>query len=353
MRLRPVSLLLAPLWLLLALSLLASCTPGTDHGTTGSVGGGTATGGVEATTVAITVVPAVTTVPGIGPGATLPPYPTPEPPTAIPTLASASLSPTELKYRLLDQFPNFFFCDPDYYPIARSDERQLALQRFPALQADQEAFLGILAHLGLSGTTTFTDDQKVQIYQQYKKLNALHLQLAGDKYQFQFTIADQAQQGYSVQGTIDGSGHIVVQQKTPTFATCPICLAVHTRIDTPSGALFVEGIKVGDLVWTLDASGDRVAVPVMQVARVPVAAGHVLVHVVLADGRELWASPGHPTADGRVLADLHPGDSLDGSRVLRADQVAYDGAATYDILPAGPTGYYWADGILMGSTLHP
>ena len=24
-----------------------------------------------------------------------------------------------------------------------------------------------------------------------------------------------------------------------------------------------------------------------------------------------------------------------------------------DLLPAGPTGFYWADGILMGSTLHP
>jgi hypothetical protein len=34
------------------------------------------------------------------------------------------------------------------------------------------------------------------------------------------------------------------------------------------------------------------------------------------------------------------------------DRVSYDGDATYDILPAGPTGFYWADGILMTSTLH-
>ncbi len=351
MRLRPLSLLLAPLWLLLAISLLVSCTPGSGHATAGS-GGGVGSGTVS-TVSAITVMPAVTTAPGFGTGATLPPYPTPVPPTAIPTLPSASLSPAQLKYRLLDQFPNFFFCDPDYYPVARADEGQLALQRFPMVQADQQAFQAILAHLGLSGVTSFTDEQKQSIYQEYKRLNALHLQLAGDKYQFQITVASQGQQGSSIQGTIDGAGQITVQQKTPVFATCPICLAVHTRIDTPSGALFVEDIQPGDLVWTVSASGRRVTAPVIEVVRVPVSAGHILVHIILADGRQLWASPGHPTSDGRVLVDLHPGDLLDGSRVVRTESVPYNGSATYDILPAGPTGFYWADGILMGSTLKP
>ena len=116
--------------------------------------------------------------------------------------------------------------------------------------------------------------------------------------------------------------------------------------------MYVEDITPGDMVWTLSAWGKRIAEPVVQVARVPVSAGHLLVHVMLADGRELWASPGHPAADGRVLAGLHSGDVLDGSRVLRAEIVAYSGSATYDILPAGFTGAYWANGILMGSTLH-
>ncbi len=346
MRLRPLSLLLAPLWLLLGFSLLVSCAPNA-HAVTGSGGGG----GVS-TASAITVVPAVTTMPGIIPNVTMPPVPSPVPPTAVPTLPSASFSPSELKYRLLAQFPNFFYCDPDFYPIARADELSLALQRFPAVQADREAFQAILAHLNLTGATSFADDQKLRIYQEYKRLNAIHLQLAGDKYQFQIMTAENGQQGMQIQGTIDGAGNIVVQQKTAAFATCPICLAVHTRIATPNGSIAVENIKPGDVIWTMDASGSRVAEPVLQVVRVPVSAGHLLVHVVLADGRELWASRGHPTADGRVLADLHPGDVLDGSRIVSADIIPYDGAATYDILPAGPTGAYWADGILIGSTLH-
>ncbi len=352
MRLRPLPLLLAPLWLLLALVLLVSCT--SQAGTAPITGGGagTSTGGGVATAVVITVMPAGT-MSVIGPGGTMPPFPTPEPPTAIPTLPSASLSPSELKYRLLDQFPDFFFCDPDFYPVARANERDVALQRFPEIQADQEAFQAILSHLGLSGTTSFTDDQQLQIYQQYKRLNALHLTLVGDKYQFQFMTAKQEGQGEIIAGTIDGSGHISVQQKTPGFATCPICLAAHTRIDAPQGSISVEDIKPGDIVWTLSASGERVAAPVLKVARVPVSAGHVLVHLVMEDGRELWASPGHPTADGRILAELRAGDLLDGSRVLRADLVSYDGPATYDLLPAGVTGTYWAGGIPLGSTLHP
>jgi hypothetical protein len=84
---------------------------------------------------------------------------------------------------------------------------------------------------------------------------------------------------------------------------------------------------------------------------VPVPAAHPVVHLVLSDGRELWASPSHPTADGRLLADLQVNDLLDGARVTSVERLAYGGAATYDILPSGDTGFYWADGILMGSTL--
>src|SRR5437867_2823570 len=94
---------------------------------------------------------------------TVPPFATPEPPTPIPTLVSG-VSITELKYRVLDQYPDFFFCDPDFYPVARDDEGVLALQKFPDLQADQEEFKAILAHNGLSGSTTFTDEQKLLIY---------------------------------------------------------------------------------------------------------------------------------------------------------------------------------------------
>ena len=117
------------------------------------------------------------------------------------------------------------------------------------------------------------------------------------------------------------------------------------------GAVTVADLRAGDVVWTVDAAGQRVAAPILFTVRVPVPAAHQMAHLTLADGRQLWASPGHPTSDGRSLGNLVPGDRLDGSLVTAVERVPYGQPATYDLLPAGPTGFYWADGILIGSTL--
>lgn len=281
---------------------------------------------------------------------TVPPFATPEPPTAIPTLVSG-VSITELKYKVLDQFPDFFFCDPDLYPIARDDESVLALQRFPDLQADQEEFQAILAHNGLSGSTTFTDEQKLLIYKEHKKLNAINFQLAGDKYQFQIQTGSDSQQGSVITGTIDSNGSIDVLQKQQSFPTCPICLAAGTLIDTPRGAIRVENLRVGDPVWTANDAGQRVSAMIVKTGSVRVPASHQMIHVTLSDGRELWASPRHPTSDGRNLAALKLGDTLSGAQIIHLERIPYGGTATFDILPSGDTGFYWANGILMGSTL--
>jgi hypothetical protein len=113
----------------------------------------------------------------------------------------------------------------------------------------------------------------------------------------------------------------------------------------------VEALRAGDVVWTVDGSGARVSAPILTTVRVFVPAHHPMLHVVLQDGRELWASPGHPTSDGRALAELAPGDWLDGAPIAHLERIAYDQPATYDLLPAGGTGLYWANGILIGSTL--
>jgi hypothetical protein len=105
------------------------------------------------------------------------------------------------------------------------------------------------------------------------------------------------------------------------------------------------------LVWTRAADGRRVAVPVLEVGSTPAPPGHLMVHLRLADGRELWASPGHRTAEGRPLGGLAVGEPLDGSRIVLWELVPYSGDRTYDLLPAGPTGDYWANGILLASTL--
>ncbi|HEU0291560.1 MAG TPA: Hint domain-containing protein [Anaerolineales bacterium] len=287
----------------------------------------------------------------VDPNSTPAPFPTPEPPTAIPTLPAASLSPTELKYRILDASPDFFFCDPDFYPIAREDEMVLALQRFPELQANPEEFQAILDRNGLAGVTSFTDEQKLLIYREHKKLNAIYFELVGDEFQFQIQTGLEGQEGFLIKGTIDGNGSIDVQERQPGFPMCPICLAAGTLIETPRGAVRVENLRVGDQVWTMNASGERIPGVILQAGSVRVPVTHQVIYVILSDGRELWASPGHPTSDGRRLADLKVGDILDGVFVTAVERLRYQGTATFDILPSGGTGFYWANGVLLGSTL--
>ena len=287
----------------------------------------------------------------IGPPPTAGPSPTQVPPTPIPTLPSSTISPSELKYRVLERFPDFFFCDPDFYPIAREDEMVLAQARFSALQANQEEFQGILSHTGLAGKTTFSNAEKLLIYREHKKLNAIHFELAGDQYQFQIQTGAEGQEGFVITGTIDSGGSIEIVQQDPGFPTCPICLAAGTRIDTPEGSVAVEELLVGSPVWTMNVSGERVAATILRTVRVEPPVTHEILHIVLNDGRELWASPGHPTAGGRALRDLEEGEMLDGARLIRIERSPYEGIATYDLLPSGDTGFYWANGILMGSTL--
>jgi hypothetical protein len=274
---------------------------------------------------------------------------TPELPTIIPTLAGG-LPMAELKYKILEEYPDFFFCDPDYYPIAREDEMALALQAFPELQANEDEFRAILSRVSLSGQTPLTDEQKLQIYREHKKLNAILFQPVDGKYQFQIQTGLEGQPGTVISGTIDGSGAIDILQREEGFPTCPICLASGTWIDTPRGAVPVEMLQKGDLVWTQDEAGRRVIAYIVRTGHVRVPANHQMVHILLADGRELWVSPGHPTSDGRRLGDLQAGDILDGARISSLMLVPYNQAYTFDILPSGSTGFYRANGILMDST---
>lgn len=284
------------------------------------------------------------------PDGTEPPLSTPEPPTRIPTLPGG-YSPTELKYRVLEEFPEFFFCDPDFYPVAHSDEMVLARERFPQLQANPEEFQAILEHTGLSGLTDFTDEQKLLVYQEHKKLDAIPFDPAGESYQFQVRTGQEGLQGSLITGTIDAGGSIEILDQEASLITCPICLAAGTLIDTPRGPVQVEKLRVGDPVWTLDEAGRRVPAFIASTGRTGTPATHRMYHVVLSDGRELQASPGHPTADGLRLGDLQPGDILDDARVVRVEWIRYEEAYTYDILPSGTTGFYWSNRILIGSTL--
>jgi hypothetical protein len=129
-----------------------------------------------------------------------------------------------------------------------------------------------------------------------------------------------------------------------------ICLASTDNIATPSGPIPLTELRVGTMVWTLGSAGERVAAPILAVSHRLTPIGFHVLRLTLADGRVVEASAGHPAVGGRPLGELVAGDSLDGSRLIRIESIPYVGE-TWDLLPAGPTGTYWANGIPLGSTL--
>jgi hypothetical protein len=294
---------------------------------------------------------------GASPSPTPGPSPTPEP-SAIPgPTPGPALSLAELKYALIDELGQLWYCDPDFWPIQRQDEIESARERWAEVVAETAAFEAITSRLNLDPDGDFTDGQKLDVYRVWKVLNAIALDPIGnDTWRFDYLAQPKAgvAEGTRTGGTIAADAEITIEQQAAAGEPmCPICLARGTLIDAPDGPLPVDGLRIGDPIWTLDESGQRVRGTVIAVGSTAAPAGHQVVRLVLADGRTVTASPGHPLADGRRLGDLRAGDAVDGSVVVSADLVAYDGGRTFDLVVGGPTGIYLVDGIPMGSTLRP
>jgi len=271
----------------------------------------------------------------------------PAPTPTTPVVYSVS----ELKYHLISNFDDVFYVDPDFYPIAREgQEEKNALEQFPIIKTNDIEFSAILKQLGLPSKTEYTAEDKLLIYREHKKLTlAVELTASGDVYSFILRVGEN--QGERIEGTITLSGKIKVLKREPSFNTYPICLTMGTLIDTPGGAVSVEQLHQGMAVWTVDISGKRIASAVVETSVTSVPSYFQVVRVRLNDERTITASPGHPTAEGIALGDYQVGDSLDGTLVMTVERVTYLGGATYDLLPGGSTGLYWANGVLLKSTL--
>lgn len=271
--------------------------------------------------------------------------------TASPTSPPPALSAAALKYRIVDRLGPLAFCDPDFYPVARADEQALADARFGEIQTDPPAFSAILARLAVAPAATYTAEQRLRVYRDWKMLNALRLEPAGGVFRFVGVFAAPGGSFVNVEGAVDSGGAVtVLSSRAGIPPSCPICLAGGTRIATPSGDVAVEDLRAGDTVWSEDGPGARVAVRIA-VGRAPVPRNHEVVRLALSDGRSVDVSPGHPTADGRRVGELRAGDRYDGATVTSAARMRYSDGWTFDLLPAGSSGIYWANGIRLTSTL--
>jgi hypothetical protein len=275
-----------------------------------------------------------------------------------PSPAASSGSPQPLPVLKLDVLTavgnRLSYCDPDIYPVAHGSPLDAAKARLPTIQSDQATYQAILAKEGIASGASLTDEQILAVNQDYKQAQAIDLQASGGGYAFTVYVPSTTDPAgnQSVSGTVSRDGSVELSAPGPGKAqACPICLARGVLIATPSGQVPVQDMRAGMAVWTTDRQGRRIEGFVLVVGHTLAPLGHEVVRVTLADGRTVVASPGHPTADGRTIGSLRIGDSLDGSGVVSAVRVPYTGTFTYDLLPSGPTGTYFADGVLLGSTL--
>ncbi len=147
---------------------------------------------------------------------------------------------------------------------------------------------------------------------------------------------------------------ITVSTGKPTSGSiggCPICLSADAEIDTPEGKINVKDIKEGMVVWSADSSHNKIKSKIIMVNKVFVGNKHQVIDLKLDGGRELFVSPNHPTYDGRTIGSLKVREMYDGSTIKSADLILYKYQYTYDILPDSTTGDYFANSILVGSTL--
>lgn len=132
----------------------------------------------------------------------------------------------------------------------------------------------------------------------------------------------------------------------PPDCPVPICLSPDTRIRTSGIEKQIKDIQVGSIVL----SDDKKPAKVIKIGKTEVK-NHQILEVTFNDGTILKVSPGHPAADGRKFKGLKLGDIVDNRSVSDIKKIVYQHKYTHDILPDSETGNYYANGILVGSTL--
>lgn len=272
--------------------------------------------------------------------------------SASPSPSGRRLPIPELKLLVVKAIGGMrYLCGP---PVVRIPTHEELVTEIKDLSRSRPADVAaILHHLHLVGTD-LSDDDRERILSAANTITWSFSGRDGAAYRFDLTVRPLSSPGPVTwaSGTVDPSGTVRVDfVKRNLFVPCPVCLAANTRIATPGGFVRVQDVRVGMTVWSTDRDGRRMRATVTGVGSTPVPLTHEMVRLVLADGRSVLVSPGHPTPDGSPVGELRSGSAFDGSTVVSTRRVPYSGGFTFDLLPSGPTGTYFANGVLLGSTL--
>jgi len=174
----------------------------------------TAVSAAASPTVAALSAPANTAAPATVASTVVPAAAAPRTPAG----AAVALTPTELKYRLIEQY-GIFYCPAGGSPPTSYDETDQALASFSTIQKDAEVYGAILAHDQLSSAAGFTTQQKLLIYRDYSKLGPVTLTRARDAYTFSLRTTERLQ-GVVLTGSITPQGVSTVSGRQQVVNRC-------------------------------------------------------------------------------------------------------------------------------------
>ncbi len=148
------------------------------------------------------------------------------------------LSPTELKYRLREQFHDkILFCGPSVEVMSVDPAKRF--QQFTLLRRNTEEFQAIVRHTHLAGTGPWSAEDKQTVIREHRILSAIRLDPVGQSYNFSLRVPLSEANGlttegpsepsrphlppnaFLIEGSIDQSGVIDIVRKEPIFHTCP------------------------------------------------------------------------------------------------------------------------------------
>ena len=120
-----------------------------------------------------------------------------------------------------------------------------------------------------------------------------------------------------------------------------------TLIRTPDGNKKISKIKFGDFV--ISYGGETVRV--IDLVKIK-AKDRLVVNIELDNKIILEALPDHPLGPSKYkFRDLRTGHEIDGHKIVSIKLVPYKHKYIYDILPQSRTGTYYANDVLIGSSL--
>lgn len=125
----------------------------------------------------------------------------------------------QLEYDLFIKYGDVFWCDSDYYPVARVGQEQInAEAQLAAIRGNAAEFSAILEQLKLPDKPDYTADEKLNIYREHKKLTyALQMAAAGQGYTY--ILRTGQNQGLRIEGTISTVGAVNETKRETSFNT--------------------------------------------------------------------------------------------------------------------------------------